>query len=103
MKVSRIITNNPSDQRLEHSYLLCLALLNFEHQVNVVFVDHAFKSILADEITKKQWMALKLYGVEAFYQLNLNIKHCDPRSGKHCLNLDKTSFDALKNEMDMLL
>ena len=103
MKVSLIITEQLSNQQLEHSYLLCLALLNFEHEVNVVFVDQAFKSILAEAEIQKQWLALKLFGVEAFYQLNLDDKSTNHAADAHCQLIDKVSFDALKSEMDLLL
>jgi len=98
-----IITDHLSKQQLEHSYLLCLALLNFEHQVNVVFVDHAFKSIMAEAEIQQQWLALKLFGVEAFYQLNLDNQHLDSAADIHCQLIDKPTFDALKTAMDLLL
>jgi len=103
MKVSMIITDQFSKQQFEHSYLLCLALLNFEHQVNVVFVDQAFKSIMAETEIQKQWLALKLFGVEAFYQLNLDDKYTNHAADTHCQLIDKTSFDAMKSNMDLLL
>jgi hypothetical protein len=103
MKITFIITDNLSMQQLEHKYFLCLALLNFEHQVTVVFVDQAFQSIVTEPEIKKSWLALKIYGVETFYQLNLNCISETPSSVEHCQIISKISFDALKDEMDLLL
>ena len=98
-----IITENLSKQQLEHSYLLCLALLNFEHEVNLVFIGQAFKTIMAEAELQKQWLALKLFGVKTFYQLNLDDEQINQTADMHCQLIDKKSFDSLKIAMDLLL
>lgn len=104
MKVSMVVGEHFSQQQLAHSHLLCLALLNFEHQVNVVFIGQAFKVIMQDMDLQKQWMALKLFGIEAFYQLDaVSKQEKHSAAERHCVKIDLPAFDALKAEMDLIL
>ncbi len=104
MKISMIVGEHFSQQQLTHSHLLCLALLNFEHQVSVVFIGQAFKLIMQDMDSQKHWLALKLYGVDRFYQLVVGINQEKHRTTEpHCEKIDLPTFDALKAEMDLLL
>lgn len=104
MKVAMIISEQQSTQQLQESYLLCLALLNFEHQLNVVFIGQAVALLDQDAALKKSWLALKLYGAEAFYQLNKDSQNkSEPATNEHCQLIDSATFAALKNDMDLLL
>ncbi len=103
MKITVIITENLTKQQLEQSYLLCLAWLNFEHQISVVFVGSAFASICNSPETKKQWLALKHFGVDALYQFNSLPQTNGPGKTPHCRIIDQAHFDALKNMSDLLI
>ncbi len=103
MKISIVINEHLSKKQLEHSYLLCLAGLNFEHQVNAVFLGQAFKLIMQDTAAQRQWLALKQYGIEAFYQLQPDNKHIDHETKKHCQIISPSTFDIIKSKMDLLL
>lgn len=59
-----------SDQCLEQSYLLMLALLNFEHKVFIVFHQNSFAEISKHAEQLKKWQALHLYGARAFLHYN---------------------------------
>ncbi len=103
MKITVIITENLSKQQIEHSHLLCLAWLNFEHQVSAVFVGSVFESICANSETKKQWLALKHYGIDALYQFNALPKTNEHHEESYCQFIDQAHFDALKNMSDLLI
>jgi len=103
MKVSVIINDHLSKQQLEHAYLLCLAWLNFEHQVNVVFIGQAFERIHSELKNQKQWLALKSYGIDAFYHLRIAENHPSSATEQHCQIIDQSKFESLKTKMDLLL
>lgn len=55
-----------SEHSLEQSYLLMLALLNFEHKVFIIFHQNSLTEILKNTEQAKKWQALDLYGAQAF-------------------------------------
>lgn len=59
-----------SRQRLTQTHLLILALLNFDHNIHIVFHDGSEQLIEADDELNKQWQALPLYGARDFLFLN---------------------------------
>ncbi len=94
------VINRVTDQTwLENQYLLCLAMLNFDHQVNVVFVEDAFEQVMQLEATAKQWSALSLYGAQVFQLTDpTNHGHSDNRLSP----INEAEFDRLKTEMDFI-
>lgn len=70
MKSLFIINENMKESQLDQSYLLILAMLNFDHQVDLVFSNNAFDLVNHCNDSIQKWRALKLYGVEKFYCLN---------------------------------
>ncbi|MGJ8662658.1 MAG: hypothetical protein ACSHWU_03360 [Marinicella sp.] len=102
MKALFYLPETFSDQQTENAYLLCLAMLNFEHQVHVVFTAKSWQTINANDLLRKQWLALKLYGAKGFYQLSSS-QHSEPsRSHEALTHLTESAFDELKNAMDFL-
>ncbi len=84
---------------LENQYLLCLAMLNFDHPVTLVFMGNSYQKIMNDESSRQKWRALKMYGVENFYCL-------DPVEGTlsdGCAQpLSVTDFLRLKSQADFI-
>ncbi len=100
MMKSLFVINRVNDQAwLENQYLLCLAMLNFEHQVNLVFVEDAFEQVMRLEATAKQWSALGLYGAQAFQLTN---PATNDRSDKKLSPINEAEFDSLKTKMDFI-
>lgn len=104
MKVTMVISAQMSAEQLERSYLLGLALLNFEHNLSLVFIDQAFTKLTLTPVNKKRWLALKLYGVNNFYQLNTVVHSNNAiQADKHCEVISSATFNDLKSQMDLLL
>ncbi len=55
-----------SQQCLQQTYLLLLALLNFDHKVFIVFHQNSLTEISKNTEQAKKWQALNLYGAQAF-------------------------------------
>ena len=98
MKAVFVINESMSHEQLEQSYLLILALLNFDHHVDLVFVGDAFNQLIQGEQTTKKWRALKLYGVHAFYQF------CDDKENHpdELVPLNANEFATLKTQAQFL-
>ncbi len=98
MKSLFIINEKISNSQLEQSYLLILAMLNFEHHVKLVFINNAYTRIDNDPALKQQWLALKLYGIEKFYCLNST----QVSSHQELIPITDMEFEQLKNQADLV-
>lgn len=98
MKTLFIINENISQSQLEQTYLLILAMLNFDHDVDLVFINDAFNRIKRDEALKKQWLALKIYGADNFF----NLTHNGNKPGPGLITISQADFEKLKNQADIL-
>ncbi len=99
MKCLYIVTEHMSAEQTNNSYLMCLAMLNFDHQVEVVFTAGAFAQIQQDEQLCKQWLALKLYGVSHMYQL---IDYPQAETNQHLEAINYAQFATLSTQCDHL-
>lgn len=59
-----------SHARLEQSYLLILACLNFDHRVDIVLHPGSEHRLQQNVQLLKKWQALPLYGAEDFIRLS---------------------------------
>lgn len=64
------ITPDQDIQRLQQTHLLILALLNFDHTVDIVFHNNSDLLIEDHQNLYQQWQALPLYGARDFKFLN---------------------------------
>ncbi|WP_223787516.1 hypothetical protein [Marinicella meishanensis] len=55
---------------LQQQHLLCLAMLNFDHDVQVVMTAPVLQKLMASDTLNQSWRALNLYGVDEFLLLN---------------------------------
>lgn len=94
-----IITETMTKQQLDNQYLLSLAMLNFDHQVTLVFTGSVLNSLMSHPEQQKKWLALKMYGVDHFYQLTAQTSKpiCD-----HSEPLNHDALETLKANMDFL-
>jgi hypothetical protein len=70
MRVLFNIYPEQSQQRLEQTHLLILALLNFDHTIHIVFHGGSEHIIQNNSSLNKKWQALPLYGAHDFLFLN---------------------------------
>lgn len=94
-----IIQEHMSQAQLEQSYLLILAMLNFEHNVDIIFTGEAYNQLCTDETHFKKWSALTMYGVDNLFQLvkdNHALKHNELTA------IDQAAFETLKKQADLL-
>ncbi len=99
MRCLFVITEQMDPQQLDQCYLLCIAMLNFDHQVDVVFEGRAFAEICTSAEAQKKWLALKLYGVDHLYQLQPHVG--DPTTATQT-PIDMADFATLKTQMDWI-
>ncbi|MCX7554957.1 hypothetical protein OS175_13855 [Marinicella sp. S1101] len=93
-----IINEKMNTTQVEQSYLLILAMLNFEHSVDVVFSGAGCENLINSNAQLKKWTALKLYGVNDFYHLTAD-------SGITALDttaLSTADFENMKNQAAFL-
>ena len=70
MRTLFILHDQMTADRLEQQHLLCLAMLNFDFDVQVVMQGSVWTQISASPKYQQAWRALLLYGVEEFLWLN---------------------------------
>ena len=102
MKAMFIVHEHMSKRQQENAYLLCLAMLNFEHEVHLVFTELSWQKIHTDNTKKKQWLALKLYGTRGMYQIEGSLDSLSGNADQILTSLSISAFDELKNAMDFL-
>lgn len=98
MQTLFIINSQMNSSQVEQSYLLILAMLNFEHSVDVVFSGAGCDNLIHSEVNLKKWAALKLYGVDNFYHLTRD----SAITGLATVALSKTDFESIKNRAAFL-
>ncbi|TDR22781.1 hypothetical protein [Marinicella litoralis] len=97
MKCLFVINEQLSDQQIERQYLLMIAMLNFDFEVNLVFMDGAHEMWLNHESHTKHLNALTMYGAKCHsFTTSFNSSE-----HKHDL-LNQAAFNALKNDMDFI-
>ncbi len=99
MRCLFVLTDQMNQAQLDNSYLLCIAMLNFEHEVDVIFLDRAFTQISQHVEQKKKWLALKLYGVNTMYQFNATEAI---GTDNHLTTISQAELSALKAAADYI-
>jgi hypothetical protein len=70
MKTLFILHDHMDSEQLEQQHLLCLAMLNYDFEVQVVMQGAVLSTINASPDTQQAWRALNLYGVDEFLSLD---------------------------------
>ncbi len=98
MRTLFIINQHMNEAQIEQSYLLILAMLNFDHHVNVVFTGQSYRRLITDDAAKKKWSALKIYGVDDFFELTEHQSSCI----ENIKHINHSAFARLKSQADFL-
>lgn len=72
-----------SQQRMEQTHLLILALLNFDHTIHIVFHGGSEQIIKDNTVFNKKWNALTLYGAQDFLFLNGPLENINQQEYHH--------------------
>ena len=99
MRTLFVIPAHAGKQMLQQQHLLCLAMLNFEHQVTVVFTGDVWQQVWQDEVMRKQWLALKMYGAEDLCVLS---SPNQPKLPVELKLLNASELASLKAEMEFI-
>ncbi len=94
-----IITNELSLEQIERQYLLMIAMLNFDFQVNVVFIGNTHANWQNDDKLNKHLKALSMYGAQC-HQLHNKPGKCTHYESPSPLS--SNGFTALKNSADLI-
>jgi|GEM_PF-6440667 len=98
MKCLFILNNKLNATQIENQYLLMLAMLNFDHEVNLLFIGSAFSQWQQDPQLSKHLVALNMYGAKPYI---LSDHQLVPRK-ENPIPLNPAEFKLMKNKMDFI-
>lgn len=99
MKCLFIIDSKLKDDQIENQYLLMIAMLNFDYEVNVIFIGQAHKKWQTDPKLSKHLAGLSMYGAKKH---SLTIDTDSGMAVESGNTLSMKDFIQLKNDMDFI-